>query len=100
MTKDFPLDRLKIDRSFVSGIDRIPANAIIVKAIVALAEALRLEVIAEGVGTPRRNWNASNAAAAANTRVTGCRSRSPRTISRAGSKIQDTPEFLLRSRST
>lgn len=50
--RKFPLDRLKIDRSFVSRIDQIAANVLIVKAIVALGESLGLDVIAEGVETP------------------------------------------------
>jgi len=44
----FPIDRLKIDQSFVQGIDRIPANESIVRAITSLAHNLSMEVVAEG----------------------------------------------------
>jgi EAL domain-containing protein (putative c-di-GMP-specific phosphodiesterase class I) len=47
----FPFDRLKIDQSFVRGIDTLPANRAIVHAIVSLARSLSLEVVAEGVET-------------------------------------------------
>lgn len=47
----FPIDRLKIDQSFVRGIEKMPANRSIVQAIVAMAKTLALEVIAEGVET-------------------------------------------------
>lgn len=47
----FPIDRLKIDQSFVRGIENMPANKSIVQAIVSLARSLSLEVIAEGVET-------------------------------------------------
>ncbi len=46
-----PVDRIKIDRSFVSGITEKSANAAIVRAIVALATNLGMEVVAEGVET-------------------------------------------------
>jgi diguanylate cyclase (GGDEF)-like protein len=48
----FPIDRLKIDQSFVRDIERTPANASIARTIVALAESLGLDVVAEGIETP------------------------------------------------
>ncbi|MGH8586372.1 MAG: putative bifunctional diguanylate cyclase/phosphodiesterase, partial [Gammaproteobacteria bacterium] len=47
----FPIDTLKIDQSFVRGLTTDPGNATLVKAIIAMAESLRLRIIAEGVET-------------------------------------------------
>jgi diguanylate cyclase (GGDEF)-like protein len=46
----FPFDLLKIDRSFVDQI-ALPTNAAIVTAVIGIAEALDLEIVAEGVET-------------------------------------------------
>ncbi|SEP04830.1 EAL domain-containing protein [Aquisalimonas asiatica] len=46
-----PLDRLKIDRSLVWDIGRAPRNDSIIRAIIALAAALELPLVAEGVET-------------------------------------------------
>ena len=47
----FPVDNLKIDRSFVNDMDTSQQNIEIVKTIVTLAKALNMQVIAEGIET-------------------------------------------------
>lgn len=49
--KSFPIDELKIDRSFIIDIPEDEESAAIVKAIVAMAKGLGLVVVAEGVET-------------------------------------------------
>ncbi|HEU0054262.1 MAG TPA: EAL domain-containing protein, partial [Longimicrobium sp.] len=50
----FPIDELKIDRSFVARMDTDARNAQLVQAIVALARNLGVRVVAEGVETPEQ----------------------------------------------
>jgi diguanylate cyclase (GGDEF)-like protein len=47
--KKFPINLLKIDRAFIKELDRNPEDQTIVKAILAMAHTLNIEVIAEGV---------------------------------------------------
>ncbi|MGH2676498.1 MAG: EAL domain-containing protein, partial [Actinomycetota bacterium] len=47
----FPIDFLKVDRSFVEGLDRDPGAANIVTAVISMAHALGMPTIAEGVET-------------------------------------------------
>lgn len=49
---ELPVDILKIDLSFVAGMETDPACAAVVRGILAIGDALGLNVIAEGVETP------------------------------------------------
>jgi len=49
--KRFPIDRLKVDQSFIRHLEREPVNADIVRAISALGKSMSLELVAEGVET-------------------------------------------------
>jgi diguanylate cyclase (GGDEF)-like protein len=50
----FPIDKLKIDRSFITNIMTSADDAAIVQAIISLAHSLRLSVVAEGVESPEQ----------------------------------------------
>ena len=47
----FAFSKVKIDRSFVAGLETKPANAAIIRAIIRLAGDLGMEVVAEGIET-------------------------------------------------
>ena len=49
--RQFPIQRLKIDQSFVRGLDQDAQSASIAHAVIVLGHALNLKVIAEGVET-------------------------------------------------
>jgi EAL domain-containing protein (putative c-di-GMP-specific phosphodiesterase class I) len=49
--KHFPIDGLKIDRSFVKGLPEDKQDAAITPVIIMLAKALNLDIVAEGVET-------------------------------------------------
>jgi diguanylate cyclase (GGDEF)-like protein len=49
--KRFPIDRLKIDQSFIRGIEQETMNMEIVRTIATLAKTMSLELVAEGVET-------------------------------------------------
>ncbi len=49
--KNFPMDRIKIDRSFINGITNDKESQFITKAIISMAHSLNMCVIAEGVET-------------------------------------------------
>jgi diguanylate cyclase (GGDEF)-like protein len=49
--QQFPFDKIKIDRSFVSHVQMNPQSATIVRAVIRLGRGLNLPIIAEGVET-------------------------------------------------
>lgn len=50
--KRFPIDIIKIDRSFVTGIEDQRSDAALIQAILAMAKGMDLQLVAEGIETP------------------------------------------------
>lgn len=72
--RELQVDRVKIDRSFVSGIDRKDDSNAIIQAIVDLAQATGLKVTAERVETQEQS-NFLSGMAATSCRASCCRDR-------------------------
>jgi diguanylate cyclase (GGDEF)-like protein len=49
--QSFPFDKIKIDKSFISNLEKNPQSAAIVRAVIGLGRGLDLPVVAEGVET-------------------------------------------------
>jgi EAL domain-containing protein (putative c-di-GMP-specific phosphodiesterase class I) len=49
--KRFPVDTLKVDKSFVDGLGKDPESTAIVTAVISLAKSLGMRVTAEGIET-------------------------------------------------
>jgi EAL domain-containing protein (putative c-di-GMP-specific phosphodiesterase class I) len=49
--QQLPVERIKLDRSFIANPDNLERDAAIVRALVTLAHTIRLDVVAEGVET-------------------------------------------------
>ena len=58
--KKFPIDKLKIDRSFIQEIAHQPVDAAIAATIINLAHSLNMRVVAEGVETQEQHYLLSN----------------------------------------
>jgi diguanylate cyclase (GGDEF)-like protein len=52
--QSFPFDKIKIDQTFISNVDRNPQSATIVRAVIGLARGLDVPVVAEGVENERQ----------------------------------------------
>jgi diguanylate cyclase (GGDEF)-like protein len=52
--KKFPIDKIKIDRTFINDLETDPDDAVIISAIVALSTSLGMTPLAEGVETDRQ----------------------------------------------
>ncbi len=76
----FPIDKLKIDRTFINELTSSNDDASIVSAIVSLGHTLKLKVIAEGSRLPS-SWSSCRCWGATSTRATITAPPCPRTSS-------------------
>ncbi len=59
--KSFPVDRLKIDQSFIRNVTQDSVDAAIVRSVINVGQSLKIGVVAEGVETPeQRNFLLAN----------------------------------------
>ncbi len=49
--RSFPFDKIKLDRSFMTEVERNPQSKAIIRAVLALGKSLRIPILAEGVET-------------------------------------------------
>lgn len=49
---NLPLDTVKIDKSFVAGMERSPTDLAVVQAVADIASSAQLQIVAEGIETP------------------------------------------------
>jgi diguanylate cyclase len=84
----FPVDTLKIDRAFVRDVPGDADDSAIIAAIIALAQSLKLDVIAEGVETEAQREF---------LQLSGCRLMQGYLFSRPVPAAQLTPEMLGRA---
>jgi EAL domain-containing protein (putative c-di-GMP-specific phosphodiesterase class I) len=52
--RDLPIDRIKIDRSFIHDLPENMSRISIIEAMVALAKSLHMEIIVEGIERPEQ----------------------------------------------
>jgi len=52
--RSLPIDTIKIDRSFISGLVDDPADRVLVRSMISAAEAFGIEVVAEGIETEQQ----------------------------------------------
>jgi diguanylate cyclase (GGDEF)-like protein/PAS domain S-box-containing protein len=88
--KRFPLDELKIDKTFVDGLGQDPEDTAIVAAVMGMAHALNLRVVAEGVETADQ---------VARLRTLGCDEAQGYYYARPGT-VADIDDLLLAESST
>jgi EAL domain-containing protein (putative c-di-GMP-specific phosphodiesterase class I) len=72
--KQFPVDEIKIDRTFVRDMERDRDDSAIVSAVIGLGRSLGMTVVAEGVETPGQAATCA-AKAAISRKATSSRSR-------------------------
>ena len=90
-----PISRLKIDRTFISGIGRTPAAERIIEATLLLAQRLNLSVVAEGVETSQQmRWLLERGC----TRQQGWLYSTPQPADKVAAWLAQAPQQLARLR--